>query len=209
MTTLYIKTHLNTGLKYFGKTIKKDIQKYKGSGKYWTNHIKTHGYNVKTEILFQSENLEDVKNIALKFSKDNDIVYSTHWANLTEENGLDGGAHRTGHKNSEEHRLAISKSNKGRKHSDEVNKLKARHGEDNGMHGKTHSEETRKKISDNRGDASGVNNGMHGKTHSEETRKKLSDKAKQRPKITCPHCGLTGSISNIKGYHMDNCKLKK
>ncbi len=30
MVTLYIKTHNKTGLKYFGKTIKGDVHKYKG-----------------------------------------------------------------------------------------------------------------------------------------------------------------------------------
>jgi hypothetical protein len=38
-TTLYVKTHNITGLKYFGKTTN-DPFKYKGSGKYWLDHLK-------------------------------------------------------------------------------------------------------------------------------------------------------------------------
>ena len=51
---LYIKTHNKTGLKYLGKTTKKDQHKYKGSGKYWLKHIRKHGYDVTTEIIFQT-----------------------------------------------------------------------------------------------------------------------------------------------------------
>ena len=48
---LYKKTHKETGLKYLGKTISKNPHTYKGSGVYWSYHIKKHGYNVETEIL--------------------------------------------------------------------------------------------------------------------------------------------------------------
>ena len=34
-TWLYIKQHNITKLKYFGKTVRKDPIKYKGSGTYW------------------------------------------------------------------------------------------------------------------------------------------------------------------------------
>ena len=89
-TYLYIKQHTKTGLKYFGKTTKDPI-KYHGSGKHWKRHIEKHGQHIKTlwYQLFQSEN--ELIEYALKFSKDNNIVESDDWANLKEENGLDGG----------------------------------------------------------------------------------------------------------------------
>lgn len=91
MITLYIKTHNKTGLKYFGKTIKKDIEKYTGSGKYWKNHIHAHGYDVTTEIYAQfEEECDDLINTALYFSESNNIVNSKEWANLIPENGLGG-----------------------------------------------------------------------------------------------------------------------
>lgn len=47
-------------------------------------------------------------------------------------------------------------------------------GENNPMYGKTHSEETKKRMScDRKGKRSGENNPMYGKTHSEETKKKM------------------------------------
>lgn len=58
---------------------------------------------------------------------------------------------------------------------------------------------------------------------SEDSRKALSNSLKHRYKtiehpcsgkqwsqenITCPHCGKQGGISNMKRYHLDNCKSK-
>ena len=51
-------------------------------------------------------------------------------------------------------------------------------GENNPMFGKTHSMETRMKISENHADVSGVNNPNYGKHCSEETKKKLSEMKK-------------------------------
>lgn len=90
-TFLYIKTHLDTGLKYFGKTTLQDPHKYKGSGKKWRNHIRKHGYNVSTEIIGYYANEEECRLAALIFSQENNIVESNEWANLAVENGTDGG----------------------------------------------------------------------------------------------------------------------
>ena len=86
---LYIKTHNQTGLKYFGKTIQ-DPFTYPGSGVRWTNHLKQHGNDVKTEVVGCFEDKDECKLFALEFSKDNNIVKSEEWANLKVED-LDGG----------------------------------------------------------------------------------------------------------------------
>ncbi len=92
MTKLYIKTHNTTGLKYFGKTVKDDAHKYTGSGTHWLRHIKTHGYDVKTEIFgeYSDDDVDRLTKDAIQFSEDNQIVESKEWANLIVENGLDG-----------------------------------------------------------------------------------------------------------------------
>jgi len=36
-------------------------------------------------------------------------------------------------------------------------------------------------------------------------RKKLSSLAKNRPIITCPHCGVNGPNNQMKQWHFDNC----
>ena len=95
-TFLYIKTHNKTGLKYFGKTIRKDPYKYKGSGTYWMRHIKEHGYDVTTVVLNKGRPYEDehlMKIVALAFSTKHNIVDAKDemgrkiWANLIPESG--------------------------------------------------------------------------------------------------------------------------
>lgn len=100
---LYIFTHNITGLKYFGKTTRyfneEKLLKYGGSGTYWENHKKVHGNYLSVEI-YGIYNINEVKEVALKFSKDNNIVKAINesgkkiWANLKLENGLDGGNNR-------------------------------------------------------------------------------------------------------------------
>lgn len=90
MIYLYIKTHNITGLKYFGKTTKKDPYSYKGSGKYWKRHLSKHGNSVSTEIIGIFSSDEECETFATQFSEKNNIVESAEWANLINENGLDG-----------------------------------------------------------------------------------------------------------------------
>jgi hypothetical protein len=90
MIYLYVKTHNQTSLKYFGKTTKKDPYKYKGSGKYWTKHLKVHGNDVRTEIVGVFDSKLECTEFAIKFSKEHNIVESNEWANLRMENGVDG-----------------------------------------------------------------------------------------------------------------------
>lgn len=90
-TRLYIK-ELN-GLKYFGKTILKNVQAYTGSGTRWNHQIKKYGKeNIKTlwvsEWFYCPHYLQE---FALMFSEQNNIVNNSEWANLTAENGLSGG----------------------------------------------------------------------------------------------------------------------
>lgn len=86
MIYLYIKTHNITGLKYLGKT-ERNPETYQGSGKYWCRHIKKHSYDVTTEVIYQSENKEDIKSAGIYYSLFYDVVKSKQWANLIEEKG--------------------------------------------------------------------------------------------------------------------------
>lgn len=83
---LYKKTHRITGLKYLGKTIQ-DPVKYKGSGKVWLPHIKKHGNDVETEILKECSSVDELKKWGLYYSKLWNIVESSDWANLKDEEG--------------------------------------------------------------------------------------------------------------------------
>lgn len=96
MIYLYIKIHNKTGLKYFGKTTRKNPEKYIGSGKHWKAHVKKHGNDVTTTILGVYHDIQECQEIALRFSQENNIINSNEWANLIDENGLDGAP--KGHK---------------------------------------------------------------------------------------------------------------
>lgn len=89
-TRLYIKELF--GVFYFGKTTKNNPYSYNGSGVIWSKRIKKYGKeNIKT--LWVSDWYKDpheIQEIALHFSKENQIVESEKWANLKPENGLDG-----------------------------------------------------------------------------------------------------------------------
>jgi hypothetical protein len=88
---LYIKTS-PLGLKYLGKTTK-DPYTYMGSGKIWKRHIRKHNltYNdIKTEIVFETNNSDELISKGLELSTLYNVVESKEWANLRQESG-DGG----------------------------------------------------------------------------------------------------------------------
>lgn len=99
--TLYVATHNKTKKKYFGKTTRffneKDLnENYKGSGTIWKSHLKKYGDDVSVKIykICSLNEFDDeyVVPIALKFSKENNIVDDYEiWLNQRPENGKDGG----------------------------------------------------------------------------------------------------------------------
>jgi hypothetical protein len=88
---LYVKTHLDTGLKYLGQTSNANPHKYTGSGKYWLRHIKQHGKNWETEILHESQDKKEIDTLGIYYSQLWNVVESSDWANLKPESG-DGAA---------------------------------------------------------------------------------------------------------------------
>lgn len=110
MIYLYVKES-PLGLKYLGKTIR-DPFKYKGSGKKWKAHLKYHNFtckNLKTTVIYQSKNLNDIIIMGIFFSTWFNVVKSKDWANLIPEAGE--GIH--GWKHSEATKQKMSLSSKG------------------------------------------------------------------------------------------------
>lgn len=192
---LYVKQHSVTGLKYFGKTLSKDPLKYKGSGKHWLRHLKKHGNEVDTIELWEFDNQEQCTEFALHFSKENNIVESTEWANLQDENGLDGNYQFNflkGKTYEEIHGIEKAKrlrsirkwpehTVESRRKMSEIAKLRK------------HSDETKKKMSNSRkGKQMGLNNPMFGKIMTKEH----SDK-------------IHGSVRGSKWYHNPVTKVNK
>jgi hypothetical protein len=145
---LMIKTHQITGLKYLCKRVTTSDVKaisYKGSGKYWKNHLKVHGKNINTEILekYELNKIEEFSKLCLEYSAKFNIVMGDEWANLMEENGLDGAVIGENNPSKKmEVALKISKSLTGKYR-----------GEKASFYGKKHTLETRQKMSAaNKGD---------------------------------------------------------
>lgn len=138
---LYVKQHSITGLKYFGKTEQTNPFKYLGSGKRWKRHINKHGKEyIKTLEVWGFDNQELCTEFALKFSRENNIVESNEWANLKIEDGFQGGFPQSAYEKCTRF--------KNKKHNENTKKLysEQRLGNNNGMFGRKHNDETKQKL---------------------------------------------------------------
>ena len=209
---LYVKTHLDTGMKYLGKT-KQDPQKYRGSGIRWKAHIAKHGYNVTTEVLLETEDNDELSEAGLYYSKKWNVVESDQWANLTEEKGQ-GGA------------IYVRLSNGVKRSPEEIAKWKSSCIR-NGTLGKNNANKMveKRRVGDNfasnkdpeviaKINATKKKNKQEdpnwGK-HSEEARKGRTG-LKRKPYArnhTCSVCGHASTKSVITRFHESKCKTKK
>lgn len=161
---IYLKTHNKTGLKYLGKTIQ-DPYVYKGSGTRWRNHLRKHGNDVSTEILFQSEDAEEIEKFSSSYSEKFNIVESKDFANLKPETGEGGFEHIN---NNPEMRKKVSKISsdwcKKNKFGGNMTQYLTEDSKRRmSWKGKHHTEETKKKISENRkGRGIGKENSQYG-----------------------------------------------
>ena len=87
---LLIKEHLITGLKYLCYTRKDNYKEYLGSGYRWLKHLKKHGENIKTTLIFETTDKKEFNKYALSVSKKHNVVKDRSWANQMHEQG-DGG----------------------------------------------------------------------------------------------------------------------
>jgi hypothetical protein len=91
-----IKTHRITGLKYLCVTSKNNHDLYKGSGIYWKNHIRKYGNNIETDLLLETDDLEELRKKGIEYSAKYDVVESEEWANLIPETGYHKDKTRNG-----------------------------------------------------------------------------------------------------------------
>ena len=181
---IYKTTNLLSGKYYYGLHSTDDLDDgYLGSGRRLRYSINKYGKeNHKREII------EFCKNRKELICRESEIVTLDEIAKEDCINLIVGGASqghslstreklsllKKGVPLSENHKKSLSKSSAkywlGKSRSDEVKQKisRAKRGKPSSMLGKTHTEETRKKMSES----------AKGKTFSEETRKKMSESAK-------------------------------
>lgn len=100
---LYLK-ECPLGLKYLGITTQNPYT-YRGSGKYWVNHLRANkitSKDLKTDILLESSDRDIIKFWSIYYSKFYNIVQSLEFANLINEEGEFSGISATKSKESRE-----------------------------------------------------------------------------------------------------------
>ncbi|MEX0300032.1 MAG: hypothetical protein AB3N28_13250 [Kordiimonas sp.] len=223
---LYVKTHNQTGMKYLGCTAKTDVETYKGSGKVWKEHIKEHGYDCSTEVIFESCIPQFIETIALHYSEQWDVANSDEWANMIPERGPKNGfegeyvsqIHREMVKNGTHHLLGgkIQKAAQARRVAQGVHHL---------LGGEIH----RKIIAEGKNalvgnvtvvDRTGAVTSVPKADYQAQTGPQEdwdfaminSDEGQKRQgkeELCCPYCGKTGFHAGMmKRWHFSNCKNK-
>lgn len=179
----YYKTHdaWNKGYKYpeeFGKKVSESL---KGNPRLRTQLGKKHSDETREKI---SEGVKE-------YFKTHDVW--NKGSHLSEEEKKHQSELRKG--KTWEELYGVEKTSEMREHLSE-----ATSGENNGMFGKKHSDESKEKI---RRKAIGRKRNEESIIHQKET-------VKNKPFVTCPYCGLCAKQSpNMTRYHFANCKYKK
>lgn len=158
---IYMTTNLINGKKYIGqkKSSKFLHEKYLGSGKILKQAIEFYGKeNFKVELLCECESKEELDEMEIYYIKFYHAQTSRKYYNICKGGDAGpGGPMFKGHKHSEETREKMSRDRSGESNSNYGNhwnqsdELKALHsvlssGENNGMYGKKHSDDTKKLI---------------------------------------------------------------
>lgn len=201
---LYAKQHSVTGLKYFGKTTQNDPVKYLGSGKYWLRHIRKHGKEfVETLELYEFQDQEEATRFALEFSEKNQIVESKDWANLQDENALDGtGPNRP---LSEVTRRKLGDATRGKTYEQIypehiAKQLRSSRSVSNVLRG-PRSESTKTKIAITRKAKI-----LAGTIKPLMPDVELTKNNRNRLDHQCTICGVTTNAGNISRWHNEKCK---
>ena len=209
---IYKLTHTN-GRYYIGRHSTKDVNdKYMGSG-LWPRNIKDKSSLTKEILSFHTTPV-DLK--------------------VAEKQLLDEHVGRPMCMNFNNNPIGFSSGhlNPAKSEKEKLRKSKLT-GESSPMHGKTHTVESRQKMSlsrqgkdtwnkglqgiktSNKGQTA-WNKGLHtghqsftGKSHSPESIAQMKEKHANRERLACPHCNKVIDKPNYSRYHGDKCKLNQ
>jgi len=231
---LMVKTHNKTGLKYLCYTQSEGpiYDRYKGSGDYWIKHLRKHGGDITTELIYETDNYSDFKQYAINKSYEFNVVESHDWANLRIEEGTggntvsnkmwitDGKTDKYILKDSEipngwekgrtncvfnnsENQTDYAKKRDVNKFSESLKEAWA-----SGKFNKRDNSKIGRKGADNVACRPEVKEKIRKAALDDSDNR--SNRAKQifSKKAECPYCNKTGNVGNMKRWHFDNCKYK-
>jgi len=203
--TIYKSVNKQTGQVYIGfdskwpnrQIVHKSASK-KGNSKFY-NAIRKYGWeSFHWEVVYQSKDREHTLKIMEPFFIEQFDSFNKGY-NLTL-----GGDGTFGHYVPESARQKISDTHRGKTLSQNhikilIEKGKSLTGKNNPMYGKTLTEEHKRKISES---TKGIS-----KPITDEHKKNLRCHSNNSTKVSCPHCGKSGQLTNMKRWHFDKCKL--
>jgi len=170
-------------------------------GKILSTETKNKISKIKKGVVAKEETKEKLREIAKETKQY--LIAANVWSNKSSEYkkevGKRSGKSRTGRKASEQHKKNISNALKGRILSDEHKKNLSISKTGKKM---DEGQKERYKLL-----FKGERNPMYGKTHNEETRKKISNNPAYKIERTCPYCDKTIIGTNYFRHHGDRCKL--
>jgi len=198
---------------YIGWTSEAKIQRgYNGSvkskrfEKMWREERKTNRNLFKTIVLQKFETDKQAMDREGVIHRALNVVNNPLYINMTTGHTLFGGS------GERSPRFGLPGPRRGQHHTDEA-KQKIREAQT----GVPNTVEQNRKISLSQ---MGDKNQFFGKHHTDETKqkigkyprgprgpyKKYSKPNRPQEKLTCPHCGFTGSARNMRVYHFENCR---
>jgi len=236
---VYKTINLINGKMYVGQTRypeRVENQTYKGSGKLILRAFNKYGFqNFKSEILSYARDCNEIDELEISNIRDLNTGVPSGY-NIAE--GGNKGGHLLKHATAEMKKEYCSKIsialrgktpwNKGKRMPEHIGKIvseanKKQTGVNSKMFGKSHSRESKDKIS--KGNTGKVRSteqkekyskSLLGHNVSQITREKLRNhflgltksEDKKNPIITCPHCNKSGRNNVMPRYHFNNCKHK-
>lgn len=187
---VYETTNLINGKKYIGKHKGLINDDYLGSGNCLLAAIKKYGKeNFIRKILFIAKDEQEA------YDKEKELIAFYHAIEREDYYNISSGQNLNSN--------YIDNTDRSYTKTPEYRyKMSiACSGEKNGMYGKHHTEESKKKMSEShKGIAAGERNGMYGKHHTEESKKKMSENSKGI------NCGEKNGMYGKKGDQALNGK---